>query len=170
MNRKLRIALPAAAAALAAGALLAPTALATPNHSGTAVASQASNREWTNERAAIGVLNIAFNEHDPKKAAEKYISAYTYIQHNPNIGNGRDAFVAGITGYVKQYPDISLDFKRTIAQDNLVVVESLSKINAADRGTVEVDTFRFDLNGKIVEHWDALQPVAAQSANGNPQV
>ncbi|MDX3522699.1 hypothetical protein [Streptomyces scabiei] len=47
---------------------------------------------------------------------------------------------------------------------------ALAKTSAEDRGTVEVDTFRFDRHGRIVEHWDALQPVAEKSANGNPQV
>ena len=51
-----------------------------------------------------------------------------------------------------------------------MVVQGLAKTSAEDRGTVEVDTFRFDRHGRIVEHWDALQPVAEKSANGNPQV
>ena len=30
-----------------------------------------------------------------------------------------------------------------------------------------MDFFRFDENGKIVEHWDSLQEVPAESKNGN---
>ncbi|WP_406434582.1 nuclear transport factor 2 family protein [Streptomyces sp. NBC_01589] len=169
MKRTLRIALPVAAATLLIGGAAAQSALATPR-TAPVTASHLPTQEARNTKAAIALLDITFNQHNPKKAAEKYISAQTYIQHNPNFGNGRHAFVAGATAYVQQNPDISLDFKRTITQGDLVVVQSLSKLNSTDRGTVEVDTFRFDMHGKIVEHWDALQPVAETSANGNPQV
>ena len=30
-----------------------------------------------------------------------------------------------------------------------------------------MDFFRFDAEGKIVEHWDAIQEVPPESANGN---
>ncbi|MEV7283800.1 nuclear transport factor 2 family protein [Streptomyces sp. NPDC093252] len=175
MNRTLRIALPVAAAALLIGGAATQSALATSRTTPAAAshaghASGLSAREAKNTKAALALLDITFNQHDPRKAAEKYISAETYIQHNPHFGNGRDAFIAGATAWVQQNPGTSLDFKRTVTQGDLVVVQGLSKLSAGDRGTVEVDTFRFDRHGKIVEHWDALQPVAETSANGNPQV
>jgi predicted SnoaL-like aldol condensation-catalyzing enzyme len=33
--------------------------------------------------------------------------------------------------------------------------------------TAGVDIFRFDADGKVVEHWDVLQPVPASSNNAN---
>ena len=98
----------------------------------------------------MALLDQAFNQHRPGKDAEKYISSDTCIQHNPNFGNGRDAFVTGVTGYLQQFPDASLTFKRTVTQGDLVVVQGLAKASAEDRGTVEVDTFRFDRRGRIV--------------------
>jgi predicted SnoaL-like aldol condensation-catalyzing enzyme len=35
------------------------------------------------------------------------------------------------------------------------------------RKPLGVDIFRFDMDGKIVEHWDVLQPVPAVSNNAN---
>ena len=38
-----------------------------------------------------------------------------------------------------------------------------------DLGNVAMDIFRFDRTGRIVEHWDSVQPVEENSANDNTQ-
>jgi hypothetical protein len=45
--------------------------------------------------------------------------------------------------------------------------DHLLKTSPEDRGTAAADIFRLDENGKIVEHWDVLQPVPETSANDN---
>ncbi|MER8223564.1 nuclear transport factor 2 family protein [Streptomyces sp. NPDC094143] len=135
----------------------------------TAPAHQ-SAREVANTKAAVALLEGAFTRHDPRTYALRYIDAETYIQHNPNFDNGRDAFIKGITHFVEQYPESSVTVKRTIAQGDLVVVQTLFRTDPADRGTAVADTFRFNQRGKIVEHWDVLQPIAPTTANGNPQI
>ena len=37
----------------------------------------------------------------------------------------------------------------------------------ANRDWAGIDIFRFDADGKVVEHWDVLQVVPANSENGN---
>ena len=53
-----------------------------------------------------------------------------------------------------------------IADGDLVVLHVHSTQNAQDRGEAVVDIFRVE-QGKIVEHWDAVQSVPAESANSN---
>ena len=129
-----------------------------------------SRSEAANARAAVDLLHGSFTLRQPRKYAEKYIDANTYIQHNPTFADGREAFISGVEGFLKQAPDLTRPLVRTIAEGDLVVVEGSVKTGPDDPGTVVVDTFRFNAAGKIVEHWDALQPVAATSLNGHPQV
>lgn len=53
-----------------------------------------------------------------------------------------------------------------IAEGNLVVVHAHSRANDNDLGMAAIDIFRIQ-DGKIVEHWDAVQAVSAKPANPN---
>jgi predicted SnoaL-like aldol condensation-catalyzing enzyme len=74
-------------------------------------------------------------------------------------------FIELVTGFVGQFPDLSVDIKRVVAERDLLVTHSLIKtsprIGAPRRRTSSGE------NGKIVEHWDVLQPVPETAANDN---
>ncbi len=92
-----------------------------------------------------------------------------YIQHNPQVPTGRDGFVKGVGEMLKQNPHWKTTFKRVIAEGDLVVVHNWAQpdsTNPKDRGLAIVDIFRVE-NGKIMEHWDVIQPVGEKSANDN---
>jgi len=57
--------------------------------------------------------------------------------------------------------------KRIAAEGDLVFMPVFSRISAQDRGESVVDIFRFDRNGKIVEHWDVIQAVPEKTASGH---
>ena len=161
-----RLAVAACLIAGLGGAVASHQAAASP----AAHASALTPREAANARAAVDLLRGSFTLRQPRKYAEKYIDAKTYIQHNPTFPNGREAFITGVEGFLAQAPNLERPLVRTIAQGNLVVVEGSVTTGPDDRGTVIDDTFRFNAAGKIVEHWDAIQPVAATSLNGHSQV
>lgn len=151
------------AAALSEGA---PTAFAGtetgPKHAGAAARAAMEAR---NKRMALAFVDLALNKKQPQKAADLYLRD-PYIQHNPQIANGKAAFVAWATGFIKAVPDVKVDFKRVLADGDLVMIHSHLTTSATDLGTAVADIVRFE-KGKIVEHWDVLQAVPETSANDN---
>jgi predicted SnoaL-like aldol condensation-catalyzing enzyme len=79
-----------------------------------------------NKQAVIAYYNMAFNERKPAEAAEKYGGPH-YIQHNPQAPDGFEAFVQFVEAFVEQFPQMRLDIKRAVAEDDLVVTHSLLK-------------------------------------------
>ena len=111
---------------------------------------------------------MAFNEGKPDEAVERHIGD-RYVQHNPQAGDGPDAFIGFVNWYRGEFPQLHVEIKRTIAQGDLVVTHGVIRTSPEDRGTAAADIFRLE-DGKIVEHWDVLQPVPEQSANDNGMV
>jgi len=120
----------------------------------------------TNKQTVLAYYNTAFNEKRPAEAVEKYGGSH-YIQHNPQVPDGFEAFVEFVEGFTTQFPQLSVDFYRTVAEGDLVVTHSLLKTSPEDRGSAAADFFRLE-DGKIVEHWDVLQPVPESAANDHP--
>lgn len=121
-----------------------------------------------NKKIVVDFYDLAFTQRMPTKAALKYISPTTYIQHNPDGKDGRDAFINGFAKFVEN-GTLKCVTKRAIAEKDLVVIHSHCLDNPADtkdRGHAYVDIFRVQ-GGKIVEHWDVGQPVPEKSANTN---
>src|SRR6266403_640446 len=85
-----------------------------------------------------------------------------YLQHNPLFSNGLDAIV----GYIKQAGRIPCEVKRVAIEGDRAVVHG-RYLDWGGKETAGVDIFRFDENGKVVEHWDVLQPVPASSTKAN---
>lgn len=117
-----------------------------------------------NKQNAISFYRTAF-EGNPGKAVEQYVGS-EYIQHNPSVGNGKAAFIEYFERMAKEYPDKSIEFVRTAAEDDLVAVHT-HQIWPNNEEYVTMDFFRFDDNGRIVEHWDAVQLIPEKSANNN---
>lgn len=120
-----------------------------------------------NKKSVVEYYELAFNGKKPQEAVEKYVGSQ-YIQHNPQAADGPETFIQFVTGFAGQFPDLSVNIKRVLAEEDIVVTHGLIKTSPGDPGTVAADFFRLDEDGKIVEHWDVLQPFPETSANDHP--
>ncbi len=117
-----------------------------------------------NKINAIEFYKMAY-EGNPKKATELFVGS-EYIQHNPDVKDGVEGFVEYFEKMNKEYPDKSIEFVRCIAQGELVALHT-HQIWPGNDQYVTMDFFRFDRNGKIVEHWDAIQQIPEKMAHAN---
>ena len=117
-----------------------------------------------NKNNAIAFYRMAY-EGNPKKAIELFVGK-EYIQHNPDVADGTQGFVAYFERMRKEYPEKSIEFVRCIAEGELVALHTHQTWPGNDQ-YVTMDFFRFDREGKICEHWDAIQQIPEKSANTN---
>ncbi|PCE32780.1 nuclear transport factor 2 family protein [Burkholderia ubonensis] len=120
--------------------------------------------EEANRQLVLTFYDRFFNKHEIAAAAT--VVADDYKQHNPYVPDGKQPFVSYFTGAFKDNPRSRAQIVRSAADGDLVYLHVHSTEHPGDRGQAVIDIFRVK-DGKIVEHWDVIQPVPEQSANAN---
>jgi predicted SnoaL-like aldol condensation-catalyzing enzyme len=126
-------------------------------------ASSAEQME-TNKKAVAEFYEFAVNKKD-FGAAAKFLGS-RYVQHNPTAVDGLEGLKAYITFLRDKFPDAHSDVIRVFADGDYVIQHVHSVRTPGSRGNAIVNIFKLE-NGKIVEHWDVIQPVPEKSANNN---
>jgi predicted SnoaL-like aldol condensation-catalyzing enzyme len=110
-----------------------------------------------NKKNVVAFYNAVLNEKDFEKA-KTYVGA-TYIQHNPIGADGLDGIKGFINFLREKFPNNKSEIKRVFAEGNYVIVHVHAVREPGQRGNAIFDLFRLDDDGKVLEHWDAVQPI-----------
>ncbi len=131
----------------------------------TVLPASAQGAEQSTKAMVTAFYKMVFYDHKVAQAFKTYVGA-TYKQHNPLVSDGIEPSVAFLSKRFETNPQAINEIKRVIADGDLVAVHVHSRSNDSDRGRAIVDIFRVE-NGKIIEHWDVIQPVPENAQNNN---
>ena len=117
-----------------------------------------------NKKVVVDFYEKAINQKD-FEAASKHIGP-RYTQHNPVAADGPEGLKAFLGCLREKFPNAKSEIKRVFADGDYVILHVHSVREPGARGSAIVDIFKLD-NGKVVEHWDVIQPIPEKAANSN---
>ena len=124
----------------------------------------AGDQQEINKKNVTEFYNQVINQKD-FEAASIYLGS-RYTQHNPTAADGLEGLKAFIQFLRDKYPNAKSEIKRIFADGDYVVLQVHSIREPGTRGRAIFDLFKLE-DGKIVEHWDAVQDIPEKSANDN---
>ncbi len=120
----------------------------------------------TNKDIAVALYKKALFEGQVEEAFRLYAGP-TYRQHNPLIEDGVEGVKKFAAWVMTNHPDAHCEIKRVFADGDHVILHShWHGLSDNPRGEAVVDIFRLE-GGKVVEHWDVIQPIPEASSNAN---
>jgi predicted SnoaL-like aldol condensation-catalyzing enzyme len=123
-----------------------------------------STQEEANRKAVLAFYEKGLNQKDVDSALAYVGDRYT--QHNPNAADGPEGFRKFIGFLREKFPNSHSEIKRSFVDGDYVILHVHAVREPGTKGNAIVDIFKLE-NGKIVEHWDVVQPIPENPANSN---
>lgn len=131
--------------------------------SAPARAADAAQME-ANKKTVAALYDAALNKKDFEEA-KKYLGN-RYTQHNPTAKDGPEGLQGFINFLKAKFPNNRSEIKRIFADGDYVIVHVHAVREPGTRGSAIIDIFKLE-NGKVVEHWDVVQPIPENPQNNN---
>jgi len=125
---------------------------------------QYTEQERHNRDVVLDFYENGVNRRD-YAAAFKHLGD-RYIQHNPDAADGPEGFRELFTFLETKCPKFRVEIKRVFVEGDMVAVHVRSFDGPTKNGEAGVDIFRLE-GGKIVEHWDVIQPIPDSLPHSN---
>jgi len=121
--------------------------------------------ERQNAAVVMDFIQHLMNNHDFDYIKQKF-GNHPYKQHNQSMIDGIEGVLRVDSNFAKAYPDYTYDVKHVYVDGDFVTVHSHATNNLKHRGNPQkglniIDTWKVE-NGKLTEHWDAVQPIHGQ--------
>jgi len=128
-----------------------------------AQAADAATME-ANKKTVAALYEAALNKKDFEEA-KKYLGN-RYTQHNPTAKDGPEGLNGFINFLKDKFPNSKSEIKRIFADGDYVIVHVHAVREPGTRGNAIIDIYKLE-NGKVVEHWDVVQPIPENPQNTN---
>ncbi|KIU51616.1 MULTISPECIES: nuclear transport factor 2 family protein [Bradyrhizobium] len=132
--------------------------------SSSAMAATSEAQQEANRKAVLAFYEKGLNQKDAD-AALAYVGN-RYVQHNPGAADGPDGFRKFIAFLREKFPNSHSEIKRSFVDGDYVILHVHAVREPGTRGNAIIDIFKLE-DGKIVEHWDVVQPIPENPANSN---
>ncbi len=117
-----------------------------------------------NKDIVVRFYNAALNDKNVEEALS-FVGA-EYRQHNPSVEDGREGLRNFLDWVRQDHPDSRSDIKQVFADGDYVLLNVHMIRFPGERGLAIGEIFRLE-EGRIVEHWDRIQPVPENARNAN---
>jgi predicted SnoaL-like aldol condensation-catalyzing enzyme len=143
-------------------AIIAAVILLAAAPSAAQAASEA--QQEANRKVVLDFYEKGLNQKDADAAIA--LMGNRYVQHNPGAADGPEGFRKFIGFLREKFPNSHSEIKRSFVDGDYVILHVHAVREPGARGNAIIDIFKLE-NGKIVEHWDVVQAIPENPANGN---